>query len=51
VQQRGVDGLEAGKSVIVPGVSNRVGAAANRLIPASCCCDGRPQPRRTEAPL
>jgi hypothetical protein len=34
VQQRGVDGLEAGKSVIVPGVSNRVGAAGNRLIPA-----------------
>ncbi|MGH3724654.1 MAG: SDR family NAD(P)-dependent oxidoreductase [Mycobacterium sp.] len=33
VARTAVDGLAAGKSVIVPGMANRIGAAANHLLP------------------
>lgn len=33
VARTAVDGLAAGKSVIVPGLANRIGAVANHLTP------------------
>ncbi|KRQ28972.1 oxidoreductase [Mycobacteroides sp. H001] len=33
VARKAVDGLTAGKTVIVPGLANRIGAAANHLLP------------------